>query len=754
MVTSPPETEEHVVPPAGSRTALRRRRWREIKDYAARYYVAFGGISVIISIVLIFFYLVYAVIPLFRSAQVAPITQYSAPGGSAGDTLYLALNEYNDIGLRLTHRGRVIFFTTSDGKVILETRLPIPEGATVTSFAAGDPSGRAVLYGLSDGRVLFFRPAYPISYPQGIRTVIPKLEYPLGRKPLAIDPKGQPLRLVSVQSDESQTTIAALTADGRLILVNLDQEEGADPITTALDLSPLKVTHMVLNVQQKELYLADTQGYISDYRIGDQKSPSLVQRVKAVPAGAQITALSFLTGGISLLVGDSSGQIAQWFPVRDENNHDALEQIRTFKSQQAPITAIAPEYARKGFLAADALGYVGIYHTTAHRTLKIKRLSKIPLSAIGIAPRANAMLVSDFQGDVQFLKIDNAYPEVSWQALWGKVWYESRQKPEFIWQSSSASNDYEPKFSLTPLAFGTFKAAFYAMLFAIPIAIMGAIYAAYFMEAKMRGLVKPTIEIMAALPTVILGFLAGLWLAPVVEKNLSGIFALLLLLPLSIFISAYLWHRLPHWVRHWVPDGWEAALLIPVVIGVGILAIALNKPLEAALFGGDMPLWITTHLGITYDQRNSLVVGFAMGFAAIPLIFSISEDAIFSVPKHLTTGSLALGATPWQTLVRVVLLTASPGIFSAVMIGLGRAVGETMIVLMATGNTPIMDFNPFEGFRTLSANIAVEMPEAEVNSTHYRILFLAALVLFMVTFVVNTLAEIVRQRLRKKYSGL
>jgi phosphate transport system permease protein len=143
-----------------------------------------------------------------------------------------------------------------------------------------------------------------------------------------------------------------------------------------------------------------------------------------------------------------------------------------------------------------------------------------------------------------------------------------------------------------------------------------------------------------------------------------------------------------------------------------------------------------------------------MGFAVIPTIFSISEDALYSVPKHLTTGSLALGATRWQTMVRVVLLTASPGIFSAVMIGLGRAVGETMIVVMATGNTAIMDLNMFQGFRALSANIAVEMPETEVNSTHYRILFLAALVLFMATFFVNTIAEIVRQRLRNKYSSI
>jgi len=105
-------------------------------------------------------------------------------------------------------------------------------------------------------------------------------------------------------------------------------------------------------------------------------------------------------------------------------------------------------------------------------------------------------------------------------------------------------------------------------------------------------------------------------------------------------------------------------------------------------------------------------------------------------------------------MVKVVLLTASPGIFSAVMIGLGRAVGETMIVVMATGNTAIMDLNIFQGFRALSANIAVEMPESELGSTHYRILFLAGLVLFMATFAFNTVAEVVRQRLRVKYSSL
>ena len=176
--------------------------------------------------------------------------------------------------------------------------------------------------------------------------------------------------------------------------------------------------------------------------------------------------------------------------------------------------------------------------------------------------------------------------------------------------------------------------------------------------------------------------------------------------------------------------------------------------IEDWFFNGSLREWIKINLGLGYDQRNSMIVGIAMGFAVIPTIYTIAEDAVFSVPKHLTVGSLALGATAWQTMIKIVLLTASPGIFSAVMIGLGRAVGETMIVLMATGNTPVMDLSVFQGMRTLAANIAVEMPESEVDSTHYRILFLSALVLFAFTFIFNTFAEIIRQRLREKYSSL
>jgi phosphate transport system permease protein len=157
----------------------------------------------------------------------------------------------------------------------------------------------------------------------------------------------------------------------------------------------------------------------------------------------------------------------------------------------------------------------------------------------------------------------------------------------------------------------------------------------------------------------------------------------------------------------------------------------------------------TLFLG-TYVQRNSLIVGLVMGFAVIPIIYTIAEDALSSVPEHLRAASLGAGATQWQTAVRVIIPTAMSGLFSAVMVGFGRAVGETMIVLMATGNTPVMEWNVFNGVRTLSANIAVELPEAVRDSTHYRMLFFAALTLFVLTFAVNTIAEVVRQRFRKR----
>ncbi len=735
-------------------------QWRQLKDRLARYMVAIGGISVIASIILIFVYLLYIVLPLFSSASIEKIAEYPLPADSS-QTLYLAMEEQAEIIIRVTEQGEVQFLKTTTGELIKSTFLPLPDNVTISSFSAGTPESSILAVGLSNGQAIVFKHHFNVSFPNDKRLLTPVVEYPLGEAPLLVDWGKHPLQTLAVQVDEETATLVTVTDDQRLMMSSMSKEESlmedeaswSEVETTIIAQTHKDISFILLDKNQRNLYLANAAGELSFYDVSDKTEPLLVQHIFLLEGHNQLHSLQLLAGDISLLAGDAQGNVSQWFPVQDEEGRRVLRRIRGFSDFDKPIMAIAPEHTRKGFLAVDESGRAGLFHTTAENTLLIERISDHEIQHAAMAPRADAMLLQDNER-LYFYQIENEHPEVSMKALWGKVWYESYPEPDYIWQSSSASNDFEPKLSLIPISYGTIKAAFYAMLFAIPLAVMGAIFTAQFMSPSMRKVVKPSIEIMEALPTVILGFLAGLWLAPFMEANLPGVFSILLIMPMGLLLFAYLWQQLPDRIRHSVPDGWEAALLIPVVIGLVYFCIAMSPVLEDSFFAGDMPSWLRNELGINYDQRNALVVGLAMGFAVIPTIFSIAEDAIFAVPKHLVQGSLALGATPWQTMIRVVLLTASPGIFSAVMIGMGRAVGETMIVLMATGNTPVMDFSIFEGMRTLSANIAVEMPEAEVDSTHYRVLFLAAVVLFTFTFIFNTAAEVVRQRLRQRYSNL
>ena len=735
-------------------------RWRLLKDYLARHMVAVGGIGVIVAIILIFVYLVFVVLPLFTSANIERVAEYSIPV-EGGDTLYLAMEEQAEIAIRITNNAKVQFLNTHDGEIIKQLDLPIPAKTTITSFAAGTPASKILAVGLSNGQAMVFKHNYRVTFPDDKRMITPQLQYPLGIKTIKLDSDRAAIERLAVQVGEENAVLIGVTSDQRIMMTSLIKEESVmDDEGTWQDEFNHPITHphndvsyILLDKDMRNLFLANQKGELSFYDLSDKEEPSLVQHLFLLGGQNNLASLEFLAGDISLLVGDTNGTISQWFPVKDDQGRRVLRHIRKFTDFSRPVRAIRSEHSRKGFIAVDESGWLGIFHTTAHRTLLTDRINQRGLTHAAIAPRANAILLQDEQR-LYFYKVENEHPEVSWSSIWGKVWYESYPEPDYIWQSSSASNDFEPKLSLIPISFGTIKAAFYAMLFAIPLAVMGAMFTAQFMSSGMRQIVKPSIEIMEALPTVILGFLAGLWLAPFIELHLPGLFSLLLIMPAGLLTVAYGYHRLPDRIRHAVPDGWEAALLVPVVLALGYFCFAMSPLLEQTFFGGDMPGWLRNEMGISYDQRNSLVVGLAMGFAVIPTIFSIAEDAIFAVPKHLIQGSLALGATSWQTMTRVVLLTASPGIFSAVMIGMGRAVGETMIVLMATGNTPIMDFSFFEGMRTLSANIAVEMPESELDSTHYRVLFLAALVLFGFTFIFNTLAEIVRQRLRKRYSSL
>ena len=730
---------------------------RQFKDRLARYSITLGGGLVLAALLMIFGYLLYVVEPIFRSAEVTPERQVALP--EHRQVVALGSDELNQVGYHFDDQGLLSFYALGDEAMVLSepASLPLPGGVATSSYSRTIADSRAIAYGLDNGQVIAAQPTFDVSYPDNVRTISTGVRYPLGEAPLDLDPQGQPLVNLAFQHNEEQYTVVARTRDGRVLMSQKIAEENfmteeiewVGEVTELFD-TPETVEQLLLTPDQRLLFILG-QNRLFIYDIADPEEISMREVVEVNAAHANVSAVALLSGGSSILVGNDNGEISQWFEVQGERGR-RLQRIRGFEMDGA-VTEITAEVYRKTFAAVSDSGQLKLFHTTSEADLVSYQLDTTKNEAITFTPRSNGLLVLNEQA-VQFLAVENEHPEVTWSGLWQEVWYEGYPEPDYIWQSTSATDDFEPKLSLVPISFGTIKAALYAMLFATPLALAGAIYTAYFMPPALRTKIKPTVEIMEALPTVILGFLAGLWLAPVVEEELASIVLLLVFIPLAIVLFAFAHYKLPANWRERLNEEFSVLMLIPVVLAVGWLCFELGPVVEAAFMGGDSRQFITNELGIDFDQRNALVVGIAMGFAVIPTIFSIAEDAVFSVPSHLSNGSLALGATRWQTMMRVVLLTASPGIFSAVMMGLGRAVGETMIVLMATGNTPIMDWNIFEGMRTLSANIAVEMPESEVNSTHYRVLFLAAFVLFIFTFFFNTIAEFVRQRLREKYGSL
>jgi phosphate transport system permease protein len=726
--------------------------WRRIFDRLAQVIVTLGGTAVILSILGIFIFLIKEAAPLLFSPQGAQSSHFvgEPPQEALPQSSLVGLDEYQEIIYQIsggTER-QIRFFNARSGAPIAVELPSGLEGVSVTSIARAAGGGNRFAFATNDGRIIPMTIEFTAGFDQGVRRIEPAIA--LGT-PVQLTPAKEQILRLAYQPTDGGSLAAALTDQGRLWYAATSTE--ATPVALT-DHGVEPVTAFVFDSRGETLSVGTAGGKLYRYDLREGVQPSLSETVTVAPPGISVTALSYLIGDRSLVIGSGAGEVSVWMPVRQaqESPMSRFRLIHQFDKHPAPVTAISPSLRNKGFITGDAQGNLFLHYSTSSQTLLKFSGNDRAIRALGISPKADGALVLTDQGEIRTYAIHNPHPETTVATLFKPVWYEGYDRPEHVWQSSSGADDFEAKFGLVPLVFGTLKGTLYAMLVAVPLAILGAIYTSMFMAPNLRAKIKPTIEIMAALPTVILGFLAGLWMAPMLERIFPAMVAMTVAVPAGVIVTSVLWHYLPAAVTRRLRPGMEAFILIPIIIGVVWVCLALNQPIESLLFGGNYKAWLATHWGLRYDQRNALVVGFAMGFAIVPIIFSISEEALSNVPRHLIAGSLALGATRWQTLVKLVLVSASPGIFSALMIGFGRAIGETMIVLMATGNTPIMDWSLFNGFRTLSANIAVEIPEAPHGGTLYRILFLAALLLFVFTFLINTVAEVIRQRLRAKYS--
>jgi phosphate transport system permease protein len=243
---------------------------------------------------------------------------------------------------------------------------------------------------------------------------------------------------------------------------------------------------------------------------------------------------------------------------------------------------------------------------------------------------------------------------------------------EYTWQPVSEV----PKYSLLPLFAGTLKVTLIATLLAIPLAVLAALYTSEFARPWAREVIKPAIEILAGIPSVVVGFFCLMVLAG----------------------------------------------------------------------------WLQSTFGWTF-RLNAVTAGIGLSLAVIPIVYTVCEDAFSSVPQAYREGSVAMGASSWQTASRVVLPAAMPGVLAACILGFGRAIGETMIVLMASGNAAVLSFSPVDSIRTFSATIAAELGEVVVGSAHYHVLFFIGAFLFLITFLLNLLGHWWVMRLQKKLQG-
>jgi phosphate transport system permease protein len=728
------------------------------RDRQAEWLIKIGGILVIAAVVWILVMISQVALPLFYPPKAIVSSSFSLPPQLQGiKSVASGVDDSRRLFFLLDEGGIFHFIDAAGGRVLEQIRVPaLPEGAK--RLVSAELLGKSAYNLLWDNGAISALTLTFNSSPaaDGKTAVSPVLA---GNDELAFAGRG-PVVHSFARSIEGGVVRVDQLADGRFsifrrltetdLLGNQSAKTSTDEISDRL---PGRLSAAALDHKGHYLYGGTDNGWLLRWDISEPGSPRLIDSI-AASEGAAITALNLVLGDFSLAVSDAGGGYATWFPVSaaGSGGDKRLTRIHQLPRHQDGLQTIIPSQRNKSLLSLDKGGLVRLDHTTSERTLIRLPKSAAGVRQVALSGQGTALSVLESTGKCTVWRLEIPHPEISLGTLFGKVWYEGYDKPEYAWQSSAANDDFEPKMSLVPLLFGTIKATAFAMLFAVPLALFGALYTSQFMAPAIKSRIKPAVEIMAAIPSVVIGFMAALWLAPMVDQSILTLFLALLVVPLLLYAAMLASSR----IRQSSPlerllRGREFILLIPLVLLGIYLSWLLAGRVELYFFAGDFKQWLFGTLGVRYEQRNSMIIAIALGFAVIPIIFTIAEDALSNIPRNLTAASLALGASRWQTAWRVVLPSALPGVFSAVMIGFGRAIGETMIVLMATGNTPIMSWSIFNGLRSLSANIAVEIPEAPLDGSLYRVLFLSAVLLFLFTFIINTLAEALRQRFRKKY---
>lgn len=729
-----------------------------------------GGISIIIAVLGICLFIFMEIFPLISSAEVEEVKSVALEKTYSE----IALDEWTERPGLIDESG-ISFLNLRSDKVEETILFKKPDSGQISAISYNQQR-QVIILGTSEGQFSIAK----LTYERVLNGNIDENGKSLSDVASSIEQSeffdiasGKQISSISIGSSDEVQLIAAITKTGEETethYATLRQETSLFGDSSELrigenaslkSLSAKKALKIIVSNQGDAIIASNDDGSIDVFRIEGEEL-KLYQSFTAFEDKTVPVAMNYIFGDATILFSHKDGHsIAYSFYFQKDKNKRLFALTKEdLPALEAGAEVYAKSLRNKSYLIAQN-NQIQLCFAT-NQKLNWSDLLPYQIKTAVISGKYNSFLIQDKELKLHVFKLKDPHPDSSLKTFFGKIWYEGQDKADYIWESSGATDEAEPKLSMVPLVFGSIKGTFYALLFAIPIALLSAIYVSQFMKSSTKAIIKPVVEIMASLPSVVIGFLGALWLAPRLESKIPSIICIMLAIPATAVLFGYIWSKMPVTLRVKIKAGHEFIFFAPLMIISTYFAWSLGPMLQEQFFSftaengdkiHDFRLWYTQVTGLSYEQKNSLIVGFSMGFAVIPIIFTISEDSLSNVPQSLTSASLALGASRWQTTYRIVLPTASAGIFSACMIGLGRAVGETMIVLFCAGGTAITEWNVFNGMRTLSVNLATELPEAPVASTLYRALYLGAFLLFVMTFVINTFAEVLRQHIRKKYES-
>jgi phosphate transport system permease protein len=851
----------------------------KLLDSLASTVIPIGGIGTILSIFLVVLVLLANVLPLFRPSVIHDSRSLALPTSFQQEAVAIGCHDSNWMAWVIRSDGTIAVLETATARLIKEIPPPTDWPATTRIVTtANTPDHRSWLVGCTDGTLRFLdlsleegflaendlpteelKPPVTeddrlvVSTGEGLRRF---LTFPTARWSPPLSVGDQPIRQVDLHG--SQAGGAGSQDRGRQWGVVCGNRLTVGISSTKVNRLTKKTTEQVATMHQdlgdriagepigvmmhasgNRVLVASSVGEVISYRwdaiSGNDKMqliPEYQLQLSDYGVRAATTAAPLL-GRETFLIGDANGSIVGVFEVREtterlQGGANRLAAVQRMEAGTAPVRALASSPTERILASWTDAGEGQLSFAATSRNLARFRDSSFLWKHCNFSPKGDAIWMVGSQQVAQRV-VALAHPDASWKSYFRPVWYEGYPQPRYMWQSSSGSVAAENKLSLIPLIFGTLKATFYTLLVGVPLALMAAVFSSEFMDRRWRRRVKPAIELMASVPSVVLGYVAAMVFAPWLRDHLAWMLAMVLLVPFNYLLGAHLWGLVPRdialrstgyrvvavllllpisvwqagWLGRWIEERWfDGNLLRWITDGQSSSQIGwqlISVPLAILLVGlgssrlesllGEGSYWTSAMGRLTrfflaallvwmasgsigwlfqrglgpiqplvfaggYQERNAILVASLLSFAIVPLIYTLADDALQAVPQHLRSASLGCGATTWQTAWYVVLPTAMSGIFSAVMVGFGRAVGETMVVLMAAGNTPLMDISPFNGYRTMSATLATELPEAARGTTHFRTLFLAALLLFVITLLANSIAEWVRIRYRKRFVQL